>query len=267
MGTAASALTTLANPSGSGGSSPGTVPGGSQNLNPLGSNVFTTLGATSPVVSTLPGGQSVPGSGVSSGQAPALNIQTPQALMGAGTTTSPGGGFNPGGGVTNPNQATTTAGGHTMLGDFQQTYGRGTGTAIANLVSGLGTSTSQALNTMDTAAINAAQQQYGNVLATQAAQGVSPNSSTAALMASDFSSQLTSALSSQAAQLGLSEEELQLSALMQEGTGHGGDTSFMGTLSSVLGSGILQQGAGAISQGFGLGGKGGSILDAIAGIA
>lgn len=265
MATAASALTTLANPSGSGGSSPATVPGGSQNLNPLGSSVFSTLGATSPTVATLPGGQTVPGS-ATAGSYPAINIGTPAALGGAGTTTAAAGGFSPSTGVTNPNATTSQAGAKTMLGDFQQTYGQGTGTAIANLVGSLGTSTSSALNTMDTATIQAAQQQYGNMQANLAAQGVSPNSSTAALASSDFSSQVTNALSAQAAQLGLSEEQLQLSALMTEGGAHGGDTSFMKSLSSVLGSGIVQAGAGAVSQGFGVGGGAGTLLDAIAGI-
>lgn len=226
------ALTALANPSGSGGSSPGTVPGGSQNTNPLGSSVFSTLAATSPTVATLPGGgQTVPGS---AGAYPALNITPGTGLMGTSTTTSAAGGFNPGGGVTDPNAATTAAGDHTMLGDFQATYGRGTGTALGNLVSGLGTSTSQALGIMDTATVDAAQKEYGNLQAQMAASGVDPNSSAAALMSSDFASQLTGTLSSNAAQLGLSEEQMQLQALTGEGQAHGSDVSGWDKFGSVM---------------------------------
>lgn len=257
MATATSALTTLANPSGSGGSSPATVPGGSQNLNPLGSSVFSTLAATSPTVATLPGGQTVPGAVSSTSPYPSLNITTPGGLAttgGTGTTS----GVNLGTGQ-------ITGGDYTMLGDFQQTFGKGTGSVIAQDIASLGTSTSQALQTMDTAAIQAAQQQYGNMQANLAAQGVSPNSSTAALASADFSSQLTGQLASQAAGLGLSEEQLQLSALMTEGAAHGGDKSAWDTISSFLGSNI-QGISGAISQGFGVGGKAGSILDAIAAI-
>lgn len=247
----------LAYPGGSAGGMQ-TVPGGSQSANPIGGSVFSTLQSTSPTVATLPGAPG--GTGVN----PGLNINLPGGLQGPGTPAA-GGGYNPATGA-GANAPTTAGGSHTLLGDIQQTYGRGTGTAIATELGGLGTSTSEALGIMNQSAIDAAQRQYGNIQAQQAAAGVDPGSSAAALMSADFSSQLTGELASTAAQLGLSEEQMKLSGLMGEGQAHGGDTSFMKSLSGVLGSGIVQAGAGAISQGFGIGGKGGSILDAIAGL-
>lgn len=261
-------LTALANPSGSGGSSPATVPGGSQNTSPLGGSVFNTLAQTSPTVATLPQHLAVPGGGQT---VPGGGIVAPQPLF-PGSPTSGGGaagGFNPGAGVIDPNASTSKAGDHTVTGDLQQTYGRGTGTAISNVLGGLGTSTSTALQTMDTAAIDAAQRQQGNMQAQLAAQGVNPNSSTAALMTSDFNAQVNNALSSQAAQIGLNEEGTLLNTLLGTGQAHGGDTSFGKTLTNVLSGSmpLVSAVAGAVNQ-QGWTGTGGlsSVLDVISGL-
>jgi hypothetical protein len=206
-----------------------TVPGGSQNINPLGGSVFSNLASTSPVVATLPGQTD------GAGSYPSLNITTPGGLLGTGSTVpSSAGGFNP---ATGAGLGTPTSGAgldYTALGDLQAVFGRGTGTAVGNVLGNLGTSTSTALSTMDKAAIDAAQQQYGNIEASEAARGVSADSSTAALMASDFSSQLTEGLASNAAQLGLQEENTLLSTLLGTGQLHGGDVSGWGEFSNVM---------------------------------
>jgi hypothetical protein len=129
------------------------------------------------------------------------------------------------------------------MGDLQATYGRGTGTAIGNVLSGLGTSTSTALQTMDKAAIDAAQQEYGNLLSSEAARGVSADSSTAALMAGQFGSNLSESLASNAAQIGLQEENTLLGALLGTGTAHGSDVSGWQTFGNIM-QGI---GGGALS--------------------
>jgi hypothetical protein len=206
-----------------------TVPGGSQNVNPLGGSVFSNLASTSPTVATLPGQTSAAGS------YPTLNIGTPTGLTGAGSTVPAStGGFNPAAGVSNLSTPTTSTGSYTLMGDLQATYGQGTGTAIGNILGSLGTTTSQALQTMDKATIDAAQQEYGNLLSSEAARGVSADSSTAALMASQFGSNVTDAISANAANIGLNEEATLLNTLTGLGAAHGGDVSGWGEFGNIM---------------------------------
>lgn len=188
-----------------------TVPAGPQSNNPMGNSVFSNLSAASPVAATLP-------------NYPGLNVNQPGGLSGSVPTTNPAG-FS---------GTAQTGQDFSVTGDFQQTYGRGTGTEIASELGGLGTQYSEALNMMDTATINAAQKQYGNVKAQMAAAGVDPGSSAAALMSSDFSSHLTDTLSSNAAQLGLQEEQMKLGGLTGEGQAHGSDVSGWDQFGSVM---------------------------------
>lgn len=248
----ASVLANLANPSGSGGRTANqTVPGGSQNTNPLGGSVFNTLAQISPTVATLP---SYPGTGVT----------IPGGVAGAGTTpTTAGGGFTTGN--VNPNAATTQAGSKTMLGDFQQTYGQGTGTAIANVLGSLGTTTSSAEQLMLQPTEMAANMQLANIQAGQAAAGVSADSSTAALTAAGLGGQESAAIAGEMGTIGLNEEQMLLGALTGEGTKHGSDVSGWQQFGDVM------QGIGNAAMGVaglaipGGGSLGGSLLSGLFG--
>lgn len=206
------------------GSSQQTVPGGagSQNTNPLGSSVFSNLSSTSPVSATLP--QFLSGTNYVSGGVPGAVQGSGAPTQGINTTAQTGADFS-------------------MLGDYQQTYGKGAGSALAGEVGNLGTQYSEALGIMNNATINAAQRSYGNLEANMAAAGVDPGSSSSALMSSDFASHLTDTLSSNAAQLGLQEEGMKLSSLTGEGQAHGSDVSGWDTFGNVM-QGIGQAGLG-----------------------
>lgn len=212
-----------------------TVPGGSQNVNPLGGSVFSTLASTSPVVATLPGQGAGAGSypGFSGGIA---GIQAPTQTTPTGVT-SQAGGFNPTAGILDPSATTKSGGDFTMMGDFQQTYGRGTGTAIANTLANLGTSTSIAEQNMINATMASAQKGYGNIEAGMAARGVSADSSTAGLAAGDYWGQVSQGIASETGKIGLSEEETLISALTGEGQAHGSDVSGWDQFGNVM-SGI-----------------------------
>jgi hypothetical protein len=201
---------------------------GSQNLNPMGSSVFSTLAQSSPVSATLP-------------QYPGMSAGIPSGIMGGGQTTPSGGvgGFMPG--QTSLNAPTQQAGSFTTMGDLQATYGQGTGTAIGNLLGGLGTSTSQAEQLMIQPTLQAAGQQLANLQATQAAQGVDPASSAAALAAGDLSGQVTSAIAGEMGNIGLNEEQMLLGSLTGLGQAHGPDVSGWDTFGNVM-QGIGQAG-------------------------
>lgn len=155
----------------------------------------------------------------------------------------------------------TVDGSNTLVGDFSDTYGKGTGTALATILAGLGTSTDSAVTATNNQILQAAGLQQANMTATQAAHGVSSDSSTAALATGDFNAQVNTALQSTDANMELSEYNTLISSLQQEGTAHGGDSSWTDSLGSILGLG--GSAAGAISEGFGIGGTTGSILDAL----
>jgi len=187
-------------------------PAGSQNTNPLGTSVFSNLASTSPVVGTLP---SLP-TGLSSGGAVA-----------------PGGGYTgPGGNI---NAATQNAGDFTFLGDTQATLGRGTGTAVANLLGTLGTSTSQAEQLMMQPTMLAEQQGLASVNANLASAGYDPGSSASAILQGDVIGQTNAAIAAQMGGIGLSEENTQLNTMLQLGQAHGSDKSGWDTFGDVMG--------------------------------
>ena len=128
----------------------------------------------------------------------------------------------------------TVGGDDTVLGDFQATYGQGTGTALEGVLAGLGTATSGAVTATNQGIIDSAQKQYANLQATQAAQGVSADSSTAALAAGDFNAQVNQGIASTDAGIELSEENALINSLQNEGSKLMGRMRALLIASSVL---------------------------------
>jgi hypothetical protein len=148
-----------------------------------------------------------------------------QAPFGTDTNTGPGGSY-------------------TVQGDFDQTYGQGTGNAITSVLSNLGTTNDAAIQAYLNNMNLQSSKQIGNIQATEAASGVTPNSSTAALAAGDFYSTVNAQESSTVASMETQQENTLLDTLINEGSAHGTDEStfqsIMGVLSpitSLLGSG------------------------------
>jgi hypothetical protein len=105
---------------------------------------------------------------------------------------------------------------------------------LANTLAGLGTSTSNAVSATNSEIEANAARSQANMTASQAAHGVSSDSSTAALATGDFNSQVNQTIASTDAQMQLNEQNTLIQSLFQEGQAHGGDTSWMQTLGSVL---------------------------------
>jgi hypothetical protein len=163
----------------------------------------------------------------------------------------------------------TTDGSNTLVGDFKDTYGNATGTALADTIANLGTATDAAVTTTNQSILNAAGIQQANLEATDAAHGVSADSSSAALSLGDFNSQVSQQIATTDSQMELSEENTLISALQDEGTAHGPSSSFMGSLSDFLSGGGLSAisgGASAAENTTGAGGALGTTLDILAGL-
>lgn len=133
-------------------------------------------------------------------------------------------GVMPAGGVQS-NGINWNDGSYTVTGDLKDTYGAGTGTAISQALQGLGTSTDAAVQATIANTQLAADKQYGNIQAQQAAAGITPNSSTAALAAGDFYSTVNSNLSEEISKMELGEEDTLISTLLGTGKAHGPDSS------------------------------------------
>ena len=153
----------------------------------------------------------------------------------------------------------TQDGSNTLVGDFSDTYGKGTGTALAGILANLGTSTNSAVQATNANVLNAANNQYANILGQEAATGISPDSSSHALTAGDFNAQVNSNLASVDANMETQGLNTLISALQGEGSAHGPDGSALDTLGNVLG--LAGGAAGAASEAFGIGGTTGSALD------
>lgn len=136
-------------------------------------------------------------------------------------------------------------GSYTVTGDFKDTYGAGTGTAITDVLKNLGTSTDAAIQATENQVNQEATNQFSNIRATEAASGITPNSSSASLAAGDFFSNVNLGLQSTIAGMENQQEDTLLSALIGEGKAHGGDTSTWDSISSALGSFLPAFGAGA----------------------
>jgi sulfur carrier protein ThiS len=155
----------------------------------------------------------------------------PSLPFGGAATTLP---TNPDTGTGISSGLSTTGGDYTFVGDFQDTYGKGTGTALADTLAGLGTATSGAVTATNQSILDAATRQQANLQATDAAHGVSPDSSSYALGMGDFASQVNQTIASTDAGIQLSEENTLISALQNEGSAHGHDSSFMDSLGDFL---------------------------------
>lgn len=245
----------------SGAGSGQTVPGAaSMQLNPLGSS---SMGQTniSPITATLPGaGSPQPMHQMQPMQLGNVPISGPTTAATNVPNTSGGltvaGGFNPAAGVTNMSATTKEAGDFTAAGDLQAIYGRGTGSAIANVLGGLGTTTSIAEQNMIGSTMAAAQRGYGNIEAGMGARGVSADSSTAGLAAGDYWGQVAQGIAGETGQIGLQEEQTLLSALTGAGQAHGGDVSGwqqFGNVMQGIGQAGLQLGTAALSGSGGAG--------------
>lgn len=133
---------------------------------------------------------------------------------------------------------------NSLAGDFEATYGQGTGTAITDVLGNLGTTNDAAIQATINQTNTAANQQYGNIQAQEAAGGVTPNSSTAALASGDFYSQVNQGLQSTISGMENNQENTLLSTLMTEGQAHGPDESgfqsamdVMSPITSLVGGG------------------------------
>ena len=228
------------------------------------------MGAT-PTIPSLPATPAKPigtwnnvipgGSGLSS---------TPSTVPGAAVVpgnTSQGTGvgtINPSG-VSISSGLSTADGSHTLVGDFKDTYGAGTGTALADTLAGLGTATDKAVTATNQSILDAAGRQQANLQANQAAHGVSTDSSASALALGDFTSQVSQEIATTDSNMELTEENILIDALQKEGTQHGGDSSFMSSLGDFFsggGLGAVGAVAGAVDSLPGTGGGAlGSTLD------
>src|SRR5271154_1438044 len=133
--------------------------------------------------------------------------------------------------------------GTTLAGGLNNAFGAGIGTSIADVLSTMGGSTDQAVQATIANTDLAAQQQMGNIQSQEAAGGVTPNSSTAALAESNFYNQVNSGLQSTISNEELNEEDTMLNTLMSAGSQHGSSPSLLSSLSGGLSS------AGSVAQG------------------
>lgn len=166
----------------------------------------------------------------------------------------------------NLTQSQNTTNSDSLLGDFQQTYGRGTGTALATTLSNLGTSTDAAVTATNQSILNAAGIQQANLEAGDAAAGLSKDSSSSALALGDFNSQVSQQIATTDSNMELSEENTLIQSLFQEGGAHGTDSSTLGSIGDFLQGGGLSAisgVAGGVSSEFGVSGGLGSALDVI----
>lgn len=162
-----------------------------------------------------------------------------------------------------------TDGSNTLVGDFSDTYGKGTGTALADTLGNLGTSTDAAVTATNNSILQAAGIQEANLKAGDAAAGLSADSSASALGLGDFESQVSTNLQATDSNMELSEENTLISALQGEGAAHGPDSSFLGTLGQIGGDvlGAVGDVAGVVNDLPGVGtGTASSVLDTLSGL-
>src|SRR5271154_4359348 len=126
--------------------------------------------------------------------------------------------------------------GTTLAGGLNNAFGAGIGTSIADVLSTMGGSTDQAVQATISNTDLAAQQQMGNIQSQEAAGGVTPNSSTAALAESNFYNQVNSGLQSTISNEELSEEGTLLNTLMSAGSEHGSSPSLLSSITGGIGA-------------------------------
>jgi hypothetical protein len=155
-------------------------------------------------------------------------------------------------------------GSNTVTGDFKDTYGSGTGKALTSVLSNLGTATDSAVQATNQGILQAANDQYANILSQEAARGISPDSSSHALAAGDFNAKVNQTIAQTDAGLQLSDLQTLIGVLQDEGKGHGPDSSFMDSFGDVLG--LVGSGANALLSG-GVGGGSGTLSSILSGLA
>lgn len=231
--------------------------------------------ATGGPVSMMPGA-----GGASNGNMPAGNIpgtmpvssptqvaqQNPMMPVGATPTVN---GLPPGSVQTN--NVNWNDGSFTAVGDMKDTYGAGTGIAIGNVLQNMGTTNDAAIQALINNTNLEAGKQYGNIQATQAASGITPDSSSAALAAGDFYSSVNSSLQSTVANMEQNQENTLLNTLLGTGSAHGPDITGFQSAMNILSpiTGMVGAGAKAASDA-GVGGSSGglsTILSLLGGLA
>ena len=212
----------------------------------------TTAASATPIAATIPTA-AIPGSATANAQSAANPFAPAAATVPTSTASTAANAVNAGSTVQS-NGINWNDGSNTVTGDFKDTYGSGTGTAITDVLQNLGTSTDSAVQATIANTNLEAGKQAANITSGEAASGVTANSSTAALAQGDFYSGVNSNLQSTVANMELGEENTLLGALTNEGSAHGSDSSFLGTLGDVLSgnesaiSGLVSTGANALNS-------------------
>lgn len=116
---------------------------------------------------------------------------------------------------------------------LQEAYGSSTGAALGSALGGLGTITSNAVSATNAAAEITGQQGFDSLKGQEAAAGLSPNSSSAALQGSDYWNQFDTNLNATDAQMELGESQTLIQALETAGQAHGADESSFSKVSDT----------------------------------
>jgi hypothetical protein len=181
----------------------------------------------------------IPGTATAKSQTSANPFATASAAVPASTAAS----TNSAADTTSTAQSTGinwNGGAKTVTGDFEATYGKGTGDAITQVLQNMGTATDSAVKSTTAATDAAATKEYADIRSNEAGAGVTANSSTAALASGDFYSGVNTGLQSTISNMELNEENTLLSTLVGEGTEHGSDSSTM----HAVGAGLNAAGKG-----------------------
>jgi hypothetical protein len=136
--------------------------------------------------------------------------------------------------ATDPNVYSGSSG-STLAGGLNNVFGAGIGTALTDTLNSMGGQTDQAVQATIANTDLAAQQQMGNIQSQEAAGGVTPNSSTAALAESNFYNQVNTGLQSTISNEELNEEDTLVNTLMSAGSQHGSSPSLLGAVTSGIG--------------------------------
>lgn len=189
-------------------------------------NPYATATQANPMAQTATNTGAVPVDGGVSN--PAL-FGTANGLVGSSTTGAQSQDLN----SIDPNVFSGSSG-STLAGGLNNAFGAGIGTSIADVLSTMGGSTDQAVQATISNTDLAAQQQMGNIQSQEAAGGVTPNSSTAALAESNFYNQVNSGLQSTVSGMELNEEDTMLNTLMSAGSQHGASPSLLSSVTSGI---------------------------------
>jgi hypothetical protein len=192
------------------------IPTMNSSTNPATNNPFAAPTAAAINPGTVPGVAPVAGSATS----PTTTASSPSLIQSNGI---------------NSGASQGTDASNSLAGDFEATYGQGTGTAITDLLNNMGTTDSAAIQATIANTDYAAGQQYSNIQAGEAASGQTANSSTAALAGAQFYTGVNSQLQQTIGSEEEAEQTQELNTLLQEGTAHGGDPSTLDNIMEGIG--------------------------------